>query len=87
MVIVGISCTISAVTLSTRNFMHNICSYSFHQLIDRYYYKNITEDYVGWVCSTHVEMTITYKMLVKSPKGKTPLGTHRSRWGDKLGWI
>jgi len=28
-----------------------------------------------------------YRVLVGKPKGRRPLGRHRRRWADILGWI
>jgi hypothetical protein len=39
---------------------------------------------ITWVCSTHREMRITFKILVGRPEGKRSLGTRNYRWKDNI---
>jgi hypothetical protein len=39
---------------------------------------------VGWRCSTHGGGGGVYRVLVRSPEGKRPLGRPRRRWEDNI---
>jgi hypothetical protein len=39
---------------------------------------------MGSACSTNVEKTNAYRILVGKPEGKRPLGRPRSRWVDNI---
>jgi hypothetical protein len=42
------------------------------------------EDEVGWTCGTHGEGRGVYRVLVRRPQGKRPLGRPRRRWEDNI---
>jgi hypothetical protein len=39
---------------------------------------------MGRPCSTNGEKSNAYRLLVRKPDGKRPLGRHRRRWVDKI---
>jgi hypothetical protein len=39
---------------------------------------------MGMACSTNGETTNAYRILVRKPEGKRPLGRPRRRWVDKI---
>jgi hypothetical protein len=44
----------------------------------------LKEDEVGKECSTHGEKRNSYRVLVRNPNGKSPLGRIRLRWEDNF---
>jgi len=42
---------------------------------------------MGWVCNTYGERRDVYRVLVRKPEGKRPLGRPRHRWGNNIRWI
>jgi hypothetical protein len=42
------------------------------------------EDELGWTCSEHGKMINEYKVLIRNPKGKRPLGRPKCRWDDNI---
>ena len=39
---------------------------------------------MGVACSTYGEKTDVYRILVRKPEGKRPLGSPRPRWEDNI---
>jgi hypothetical protein len=39
---------------------------------------------VGWTCGTNGEKRIVYRLFVRKPKEKGPLGRPRCRWIDNI---
>jgi hypothetical protein len=44
----------------------------------------VKEDKVGGECSTYGDKRNVYKLLVREPMGKRPLGRSRHRWVDNI---
>jgi hypothetical protein len=44
----------------------------------------IVKDGMGRACSMHGKVSNAYKILVRKPEGKRPLGRPRSRWKDNI---
>jgi hypothetical protein len=61
-------------------------------LIPRYHYADqIKANEVGRACGTHGKREIVYKVLVRKPEGKRPLGRPRRRYEiimalTEIGW-
>jgi hypothetical protein len=39
---------------------------------------------MGWACSTYGEKRGAYRILVRRPEGRRPLGRPRHRWEDNI---
>jgi hypothetical protein len=50
-------------------------------------YILIKQDEMVGLCSKHGEMRNAYKIFVRKPEGKRPLGKHRRRWEDNIRWV
>jgi hypothetical protein len=46
--------------------------------------NELNEDDLGRVCGTHEEKRNVYRILVRKPEGKRPLGRPRRRLKDKI---
>jgi hypothetical protein len=47
----------------------------------------VEEDEMGGPCSTNWEQKKAYRLLVRKPEGKRPLGRPRRRWVNNIGWF
>jgi hypothetical protein len=57
----------------------------FPLTIFNYSYNNqIEENEMGGPCSTNGEKRNAYRLLVRKPEGKIPLGRPRRRWVDNI---
>jgi hypothetical protein len=45
---------------------------------------HVKKDYMGGVCSTNREKRNAYRILVRKPEGKRPLGIPKRRWVDNI---
>jgi hypothetical protein len=39
---------------------------------------------MGWACSAYEGRRGIYRVLLRKPEGKRPLGSHRRRWEDNI---
>jgi hypothetical protein len=54
-------------------------------LFVKYNWNNqVEEDEMGVSCSTNGEKRNAYRLLVRNPEGKRPLGRTRRRWVDNI---
>ena len=51
---------------------------------DLYSTPNIKKIEMGGACSTYGERRVLYRVFVRKPEGKRPLGRTRRRWEDNI---
>jgi hypothetical protein len=65
--------------------MHGSMNMKFPVLLAQYCASDkIEKNEMGGVCSTYGEGRSVYRVSVRKPEGKIPLGRHRHRWEDNI---